>query len=231
MITSAVVGGHRLRVGYGSRKNLLTWVMTMNGMKLSRDLAQRTIVIKLTEPVRSGTWDDDVDKFIAEHREAIIADIAAFFERPEAKLERFTRWASWERAVISRLEDPKALQTLIDSRASEADEDRMTAISIKEFFEQQLKNFGLRPDDEVIHIPSALATDWLVEATGQEFSKRAAAAAIKNLIDGGSLRNLSVNASRTQGRGWLWNSGHAIDNVNYDLVDFAKRRSQKDDDF
>ncbi len=63
LITSATSGGHRLNIGYGSRPNNMTWVMTMNGMSMSRDLAQRTVVIKLAEPRRSGTWDDEVDQF------------------------------------------------------------------------------------------------------------------------------------------------------------------------
>lgn len=231
LITSAAVGGHRLNIGYGSRPNTMTWVMTMNGMSLSRDLAQRTIVIKLTEPKRSGTWDDDVDKFMAEHRDKVIADVAAFFSRPAVTLERFTRWSSWERSILARLDNPPILQKLIDTRASDADEDKTTANSICEYFEEKLRDFGYDTDVDVVHIPGHIATEWMIEATGKEFSKRSAGASLKNLVDGGSLRNFSLNPSRKHGRGWIWNSGHARDNVLYTLEATYESRKKRDSMF
>lgn len=231
LITSSAVGGHRLNVGYGSRPNTITWVMTMNGMSLSRDLAQRTVVIKLSEPKRSGTWDDDVDRFIAEHRDDVIADVAGFFARQGVTLERFTRWASWEREILAKLDNPPALQKIIDSRAGEADEDKKTASSFREYAEERLRDLGYDTDDNVIHIPTQVATDWLMESSGKEFSKRSANAAIKNLIDGGSLRNINLNPCRSNGRGWIWNSGHSRDNVLYTLQDTIDAKKKRDSFF
>jgi len=229
LVTSATVAGHRLHVGYGSRPNTITWALTMNGISLSRDLAQRTVIIRLNQPSRSGTWDDDVDRFTAEHHEEIIADIAAFFQRPEKPLTRFTRWASWERAILSRLKNPEALQKLIESRAATADEDNNTAESIKDYFSEQLRELGYDPDEDVIHLPAEVMRLWLEGATSKDFSKRSANAHIKQLIDGGSLRNIRVNPCRAYGRGWLWNSGNAEATVNYTLEKtfFAKKNKEQ----
>jgi hypothetical protein len=217
LVTSATVAGHRLHIGYGSRPNTITWAITMNGIALSRDLAQRTVIIRLNQPSRSGTWDDDVDRFIADHHDEIIADIAAFFQRPQKELKRFTRWASWERAILSRLNNPEALQKLIESRAAVADEDHTTAESIAEFFEEQLHSMGYDVKEDAIHIPSEIAKDWLVECSGKEFTKRSANAYMKQLIDGGSLRNIRMNPCRKNGRGWIWNCGGGNNPVNYTL--------------
>lgn len=229
LVTSAAIGGHQLHVGYTSRPNTLTWVFTMNGMSLSRDLAQRTVVIKLAEPRRTGTWDDEVDQFIAAHRMDVIADIAAFFNRPESPLDRFTRWASWERAILSRLENPAALQKLIESRAGESDEDRKTAQSVKEYFTEQLKFLGLDSDHEPIHIPVEIATAWLIKSTGKEYTKRSSRSAFKNLIDGGSLKNFGENPCKTNGRGWLWNFQNRYLEVNYELEEKLKTKKRQEE--
>jgi hypothetical protein len=217
LVTSDTVSGHRLHVGYGSRPNTITWAITMNGIALSRDLAQRTVIIKLNQPERSGTWDDDVDKFVAKYRDEIIADIAAFFDRPQSTLSRFTRWASWEKAILSRLKNPAALQKVIENRAAESDEDKTTAESIKEYFEEQLRGLGYDPAEQCIHIPSEVARIWLVDSSGKEFTKRSANAYMKQLIDGGSIRNIKSNPCRAYGRGWSWNYGGGDGSTIYTL--------------
>lgn len=232
LVTSAAIGGHQLHVGYTSRPNTLTWVFTMNGMSLSRDLAQRTVVIKLTEPKRTGTWDDDVDRFIRDHRMDVVADVAAFFDRPASSLERFTRWASWETAILARLDNPKALQKLIERRSGDSDEDHKTALSVKEYFSAQLEDLGFDHENDTIHIPVEIATAWLVEATGKEYSRRSARSTFKGLVDGGSLKNFNENPSRKNGRGWLWNSQNQFSNdVNYTLGRTFYARKKREEHF
>lgn len=231
LITSAWVGGHQFHFGYSSRPNTMTWAITMNGMSLSRDLAQRTVVIKVTDPKRSGTWDDEVDRFLRDHRDDVVADVAAFFARPQAKLERFTRWASWEVAILSRLENPAALQKLIENRAGESDQDHKTAKSIQEYFTSKLEDLGFNPSEEKIHIPVNIAKDWLIESVGQEYTLRSARAMLKNLIDGGSLKNFGENQSRKNGRGWIWNFLSQERDVNYSLEQTFNARKKREEHF
>lgn len=230
LVTSSTVGGHKLHVGYTSRPNTITWAMTMNGMSLSRDLAQRTVVIRLAEPKRSGSWDDDFDSFLASHRGDVIRDIAAFFERPAAKLSKFTRWASWEKAVLARLANPVAVQKMIENRAADSDEDKSTAQSIAEYFTAQLFDLGYKPHEETIHIPSDIALIWLNECGKGGLKERQGHACLKNLVDGGSLRNLILNPSRKKGRGWLWNP-HSENEIKYTLKDTFKASQREKRDY
>jgi hypothetical protein len=228
LVTSATVAGHRLHVGYGSRPNTITWAVTMNGAAMSRDLAQRAVLIKLTIPVRSGTWDDDVDKFLIDHQEELVSDIAAFFERTPAKLSRWTRWASWEGAILARLKNPDALQRMIENRVAEADEDKATAESIITYFAEQLRDLGYGPESDMVHIPSDIARAWLVESTGKEHSQRSASANIKQLIDGGSLKNFKLNPCRAYGRGWIWNPHKENEPVKYTLKKTIEAKKAKE---
>lgn len=218
LITSNWIGGHKLNHGYIKRPNTITWAMTMNGLSLSRDLAQRTVVIKLDKPKKKGAgdWSERFDQFMLAHRGDVISDIAAFFRREPVELDHFTRWASWERAVLARCDSPHELQKVIENRSKESDEDMSTALSIREFFTEKLLTYGYRPDEDKVHIPSDIAAHWLARATGREFNQRSSRALIKSLIDGGSINNFRENPSRKFGRGWLWNcdtEGH----VNYSL--------------
>jgi hypothetical protein len=190
--------------------------MTMNGMALSRDLAQRTVVIVLNKPHRDGTWEDRIGAFVRDHREKVVADVAAFFQRSPGMLDQFTRWASWEREILARLKNPRAVQQLIRDRTKNADEDHHTSEAISECFAFHLQQLGYNPTEQKIHIPSKVAAEWLTEATGREYSQRSALAQIKNLIDGGSIKNLTRNASNKFGKGWIWNSS-SREPVIYDL--------------
>jgi hypothetical protein len=55
LITSPSVSGKRMYVGEAARPNVLTWFITLNGAALSTDMAQRSVIIKLAPPKRSGT--------------------------------------------------------------------------------------------------------------------------------------------------------------------------------
>lgn len=230
LVTSPSLGGHKLHVGYNSRPNVITWAVTMNGMALSRDLAQRMVVIKMTQPNRSGTWDDDVDRFIVQHREDVVSDIAAFFQRPTTRLSRYTRWASWEVAILSRMENPTAMQKLIEQRSSDSDEDQSTAQSFCEYATEQLTSMGYDPLEDAIHIPSGVATHWMMEASGKDFTKRSAAAALKAMVDGGSLKNIKLNPSRKFGRGWVWNCASESP-INYTLEKTIVAKNYRENSF
>lgn len=228
LITSPVISGHRMYHGNGSRPNTMTWAFTMNGLSLSRDLSERTITIKIGSPDRRGTWDEEIDSFIAANRCEVIASIAAFFERPAGTLKRFTRWAPWERAILSRLPEPDRLQQFIRLTADESDEDMHTAKALCDVIEMKLRELQMTEVVDVngeerevakssVHIPSKVAAQWLEDATGRNFSANQATAIIKSLIDSGSLRLLQENPSRKNGRGWIWRENKKNEAIDYEL--------------
>lgn len=75
LITSPVISGRQLYRGEGRRPNTLTWVLTLNGASLSRDMAQRVIVVKLARPRFNASWETEVRDYIQQHRWHILGDI------------------------------------------------------------------------------------------------------------------------------------------------------------
>ena len=106
MVTSTIIGGHRMYCGEGTRPNTLTWFITLNGASLSTDMAQRCVIIKLDKPTRSGSWSDDTRAFIDANRPAIVADVVGFLRSEPMTLTRFSRWSNWERDIVARLPEP-----------------------------------------------------------------------------------------------------------------------------
>ena len=106
LVTASIISGKRLYVGEGSRPNLITWTITLNGASLSTDMAQRVIEIRLREPDFDAGWEERVRDFIDGNRERIIADCIAFLQRPAKPMKRHSRWATWEAGVLSKVDHP-----------------------------------------------------------------------------------------------------------------------------
>jgi len=83
MVTAPVVSGHQLYVGENQRPNHLTWILTVNGAAVSQDIAQRTVVIKLSRPEYDPEWQPNIIEIINEHRWEIIADARRIIEQEE----------------------------------------------------------------------------------------------------------------------------------------------------
>ena len=102
LITAPVISGRELYHGESQRPNTVLWVMTMNGVSLSKDVAQRSIIIRLRKPEYSERWHEETFSFIREHRREIVADLLAFLRADGVSMRGFSRWGVWERAVMAR---------------------------------------------------------------------------------------------------------------------------------
>lgn len=80
LITTPVISGHKMYTGEGQRQNRLTWAITLNGGKLSKDLAQRCNFVHLARPSYSRDWQSRVNDFVAEYRWYIVADAMAMLQ-------------------------------------------------------------------------------------------------------------------------------------------------------
>jgi hypothetical protein len=74
LITAPTISGRQLYEGEGRRPNFLTWIITINGGALSKDLAERAIVLRLGRPEYSAGWENETRHLINEHREQIVGD-------------------------------------------------------------------------------------------------------------------------------------------------------------
>lgn len=204
LITSTTISGKRLYVGEASRPNLLTVIVTLNGPALASDMAQRSCVIKLAKPKRSGTWEEETRRYINENRAAIIADIVAFLRSPRGELAQFSRWASWELDVLSCLPEPADAQKVILERQQIIDVEGEEAGILEEFFADQLGRLHYSPDADQVFIPSAIAGRWFNWAHNDQQKVGAVSRIIGQLIDEERIHRLRRNVCRSWGRGFVW---------------------------
>jgi hypothetical protein len=219
LITAPEISGHKYFVGGGSRPNLLTWFITMNGPSLSRDLAQRTINIVLKRPKHTGNWIEQVNSHVATYRDEIVSDVAAFFARERQQISYPTRWGLWESEIASRLADPDAVCSTIRNRENINDDDYQTAQAIEELVYHRLtEDVGYEKTDRV-HISNERIAAWVNKAVGDEAKGgvRQAIATLTRLENSGLLHSLSRNPSRKHGRGWLFSVAFDEGQPLYDL--------------
>src|SRR5262249_38538861 len=127
LVTADVISGRRLYVGEGRRPNTLLWFITLNKASLSKDMAQRCVIIRVKRPPRDPNWEAETWQLIDANRWAIVGDVLAELQRPVGRLERYSRWSAWEQAVLSRVAEPAEAQRVIEERQEAVDGDQAEA--------------------------------------------------------------------------------------------------------
>jgi hypothetical protein len=201
LITAERINGRKLYAGDGSRPNTFVVAITLNGASLSKDLAQRCVIVKLGRPQHTGDWESTVTEFIAENRAAIIADVLALLRGPKQTMTTFTRWGHWEREVLARLAEPNRLLQLIQERRRAVDDDEDEAEMIRDAIVHAIKSDGCNPETDTIWIASDFLQSLVARALGEPLSAKKAASKIKDFQ--GHLTELSISRRETA-RGWLW---------------------------
>jgi hypothetical protein len=209
IITSPTISGKKLYVGEATRPNTLTWVLTLNGVSLGADMAQRGVIIEIDKPERSGAWEEDTYAYIDAHRERIVGDLLGFLRGPRVGLRQYSRWAGWERDVLSRLPEPEDAQKVILERQGSADVEQEEHDIIEEFFRGRLERLGYNPEAQRVRIPVAIAARWYVWATGDNLRVSAVSRLLNAAIDEGKMRRIRRDAGRAFGRCFLWAGQYA----------------------
>lgn len=223
MITAPIISGRQLYVGEGQRPNLLTWFITLNGVSMATDMAQRSVIIKVVRGKNDGPWWEQTRQFIDRHRGEIIGDIIAALRADPFPLAEFTRWATWEQHVLSRLPEPGEAQRLILDRQGEANCELDEAEIIEEFFEGQLAKLDYDPRTAQVRIPVAVAARWFGWATGEPAKTAAASKRLNQMAGEGQAKRIAPDPSRTYGRCFIW-TGAAADVVGQPIAnDLADR--------
>jgi hypothetical protein len=167
-------------------------------------MAQRSVVIKIGEPDRSDTWEDDAKAFVDRNRDKIIADAIGMLQSPGDHLKQCSRWATWERSVLSCLPEPSDAQKAILEQQKAVDVEREEAAVIEEHFRHQLGGIGYPTETHKVFIPSNLAAQWFIEATGEKKSVVAIGRILSQLISEGRMASLQKSACNENGRGFVW---------------------------
>lgn len=199
LITSSEISGRALYVGEGRRPNILVWMITLNGASMSKDMAQRSIVIKLGRPTFRPTWESEVREFIRANLWGLLGDIKALLETPPSLTQAKTRWAAWEGEVLSKVGQCSALQQVIVDRQKDIDDDDDERDHMIEFFRTELERRGHEPDVQTVLIPSVVAAEWVSDATRTPYPTNRASAFIAGL----SIPQLR-KSDRGKIRGWVW---------------------------
>jgi hypothetical protein len=223
LITSKVISGRELYRSESQRPNTMLWVMTMNGVGLSRDIAQRVVVIKLQRPEYSGNWQEDTLAYVREHKNEIIADIVGFLRCPRESLEKFSRWSEWEAGVLSRLPLPEYAQSLILERQAESDVDADESCLIEDHIRERLDALRYDCDADVVLLPSRLLNKWFCEATGEKASVTKSTQAVRGMIEEGTIKRLVQIRRHDLGRGFYWCGSNVVFDVAVALMDIEHR--------
>tara|TARA_R110002073_G_scaffold59094_8_gene149262 strand:- start:842 stop:2989 length:2148 start_codon:yes stop_codon:yes gene_type:complete len=232
LVTSSTIGGHKNYHGSASRPNTMIWFITANAATLSRDLAQRSIVVKVDKPDYDGQWLSNVRNFIKLNRERIYADVAYVFSQAAAGISPASRWAEWETDVLARCNDPASLQTVIGKQGGECDADGDRAAEIESVFFENLKLAGYKPEKHVVHVPNNLAANWLAIAFDEHVGKSSVSRTINLLHRSGSLPRISINPSKNCGRGFIWRGDDSDpkESVNYELESIISGEAKHEQD-
>ena len=224
LITTAVISGRRLFVGEGRRPNVLTWFLTINGASLSKDMAQRCIIIKVKRPDFSGGWQRNVEAFIETNPWQIIADAIWFLQQPGAALQKHSRWATWEDGVLSKLPEPSEAQGLIRDRQEAVDDDTAEEVGIRDALWDELKYRGHDPEKQAVRIKASEMAIILSACEGKRLSTNKATRMCRAL----SIPELSRDdqPSSLGGRGWIWKGLKCTAEIVFDLAPKPKCEGQ-----
>ena len=148
-ITSHSIDGRRLYVGQASRPNMITWYITANSPDLSRDLAERSVIIKVGQPQHAAAWTAWSEKFIATRRADVIADLLTILRRdPQFSISADVsdRWRLWQTSILSRVPGGNDLARAIIDARPEVDADRQDAEEIAGVIRKVVAGMGIDPD-------------------------------------------------------------------------------------
>ncbi len=198
LVTCEVVSGRRLFHGEGRRPNTLTWAITLNGATLSKDMAQRCVIVKLRRPRRDPDWKENAVAYIRERRWAIIGDILSVLKEPADRLARHSRWGAWEEAVLARVGDPAECQKVIEERQGVVDDDSHEAEIVREALVAELRARGHCPETEAVWFPARVAAEVVNQATMEKWPTNKANTYL------GLLHIPELRRSNRQQRGWVW---------------------------
>lgn len=219
LITSPYISGYKLWAGEGKVDNRFTWLFTMNGGQLSRDLCERAIRVKLGRaPERDVTWDVRRERLISEHRGDIVNDILHILSQPAREFKTVIRFSLWQSQVLSKICNSESLMTEILNRQEEVDGASEDGLDLIEFFAMKIANYTYKskhrdrekckPFEHTYLIPKSVAAQWYQEMVGKKLPTRSATMAIERCAGKylGAHKVLGV-------RYWVWATARSLNNL------------------
>lgn len=210
LITCETISGRRNHKGEGRRPNTLVWFITVNAASFDTDIAKRGVTIKLARPAFNPTWKAETKAFINENRDAIVADAIGFLRNvPARELTGYTRWSTWEKAVLSRIQgvDPIEAQRVILERQQETDTQGGKAEELRAMIWEKLDAEHYVPSQDAVFIDSGTMASFLTEIEGRKIGRQKSSRIVKSMT--GRIPELeyttgSNSPHHRHGRGFVW---------------------------
>lgn len=209
LITSNVVSGKRLYVGEAQRPNTLSWYLTLNGVALATDMAQRSVIIEIDRGDNSGTFHERLNGFIDRHRMEIIGDCIGLLQSSPYPLASYSRWAAWEKDVLSRLPEPDEAQRVILERQGEANCELDEGEILEDYFAERLDDLNYTAATAQVRIPVAVAGEWYCAAINDRVKTAGVTRRLNQMFAEGQIKRISPDTSRTYGRCFVWTGPEA----------------------
>lgn len=228
LITSKRISGKQMYQGEGSRPNYLTWLLTANSPSLSRDLAERSVVIEIGRP-KPADFVTVVAEFLVARRKHLVADLLHILQGPSRSSiapKNWDRWRAWQIGVLEKLDNADRLAELIISRRRGVDGDSEEADAIKECIESYLarcriqyagaQRMPLDPATEKVGIPTKVVYQ-LLRGLWDLDRHRATDKLVRGRLNQSlhSIPELSPNPCMTYGRTFLWTGATATGETIY----------------
>lgn len=140
LITSKSVSGHMLYQGNASRPNLFTTVLTFNDPSFSKDMADRSIIIRLKRPERQNAWQERLEDFFATAAPRIIGSILYALEQDGEELPAL-RFGKWAKSVLAKAGATPALVKELHARQTRTDADASSSATLEEMIQYKLARF------------------------------------------------------------------------------------------
>lgn len=74
LVTEEISSGKQLYTGEASQPNTMTFIITANGVRCSRDIALRSFFIDLKRPAYRGDWQRSLYRYLVDNEAFIVAD-------------------------------------------------------------------------------------------------------------------------------------------------------------
>ena len=209
MLTAPIIDGHRMYQGQFSRPNRMTFFVTANTPRMSQDLADRAVLVRIGQQQHSGEWATWIERFMADNRPQLLADLLGALAQPkrsEIPRELRDRWASWQAAILELFPNGPDLAKAIKERRPLVDSDADDALEVRSELEAELAERGHDPETEQVKISRQDMAE-ILERRGlidKKFSKRGAFTTLNDLCTTGTLRGVLKNHRFNNGRAWIW---------------------------
>jgi hypothetical protein len=208
-ITAKDLDGWKPYHGQASRRNMLTWFFTANSPSLSRDLADRAIIIKIGAQRHGEGFIRWAQEFVRVHRPMILAEIFEILKGDGLcgiDSGSRDRWGAWQDGILTRFEEGNELAALAISRRPDVDADLEDAEEIARAVLELVGEHFPDHDTRRIHITYQQLYNRLLKegVIDKNFGPRNANSWIRDRCASGPLASLTQYRPPTGKRGWLY---------------------------